>query len=210
MSIKLRGSSAGSVSWDAPSDTSPSGTDVTLTLPTSAGSAGQYLRNSGTPGTLEFGTIPGSFTSYAIICDQKTNGTAGGTFTSGAYRTRDLNTELTDEGGIVSISSNQFTLQAGNYLVKWSCPAYRADAHRSALYDVTNTSYIEYSMTSYANNTYNGWSSAIGSTRISITGATTYEIRHRCTGGSGSSFGAGFSSLGDSETYTIVEIYKEA
>lgn len=57
MSIKLKGSTAGSVSWDAPSDTSPSGTDVTLTLPTSAGSAGQYLRNSGTPGTLEFGTL---------------------------------------------------------------------------------------------------------------------------------------------------------
>jgi len=57
MSIKLKGSTDGSVSWDAPSNTSPSGTDVTLTLPTSAGSAGQYLRNSGTAGTLEFGTL---------------------------------------------------------------------------------------------------------------------------------------------------------
>jgi hypothetical protein len=57
MSLKLNGSSAGSVSFDAPSDTSPSGTDVTLTLPTSAGSAGQYLRNSGTAGTLEFGAL---------------------------------------------------------------------------------------------------------------------------------------------------------
>lgn len=54
MSLKLNGSSGGSVSFDAPSNTSPSGTDVTLTLPTSAGSAGQYLRNSSTAGTLEF------------------------------------------------------------------------------------------------------------------------------------------------------------
>ena len=59
MSIKLNGSSAGSVSFDAPADTSPTGTDVTLTLPTSAGSAGQYLRNSSTAGTLEFGNLSG-------------------------------------------------------------------------------------------------------------------------------------------------------
>jgi hypothetical protein len=60
MSIKLKGSTGGSVSWDAPADTSPSGTDVTLTLPTSAGSAGQYLRNSSTAGSLEFGDLPSS------------------------------------------------------------------------------------------------------------------------------------------------------
>jgi hypothetical protein len=58
MSIKLNGSSAGSVSFDAPSDTSPSGTDVTLTLPTSAGSALQLLRNSSTAGSLEFADAP--------------------------------------------------------------------------------------------------------------------------------------------------------
>ena len=32
--------------------------------------------------------------TYAIICDQKANDTDGGTFTSGAWRTRDLNTCL--------------------------------------------------------------------------------------------------------------------
>ena len=55
MSIKLKGSSAGSVSFVAPADTSPSGTDVSLTLPTTAGTASQVLKNSATPGTLEFG-----------------------------------------------------------------------------------------------------------------------------------------------------------
>ena len=56
MTIKLKGSSAGSVSLVAPADTSPSGTDVSLTLPTTAGTAGQFLKNSATPGTLEFAT----------------------------------------------------------------------------------------------------------------------------------------------------------
>ena len=55
----------------------------------------------------------GKFESYAIIADQKSSTTQGGGFTSGAWRTRDLNTEIADADGIVSISSNQFTLGAG-------------------------------------------------------------------------------------------------
>ena len=51
MTLKLNGSTSGSVALDAPADTSPSGTDVTLTLPTSAGSSGQYLQTNGS-GTL--------------------------------------------------------------------------------------------------------------------------------------------------------------
>ena len=44
-----------------------------------------------------------TFTSYAIIRDQK-SGAHGGTFTSGAWRTRDLNTEVADDDGIVVFS----------------------------------------------------------------------------------------------------------
>ena len=56
MAIKLNGSTSGSVALDAPADTSPSGTDVTLTLPTSAGSSGQYLQTNGS-GTLSWQTV---------------------------------------------------------------------------------------------------------------------------------------------------------
>ena len=56
MTLKLNGSTSGSVSIDAPADTSPSGTDVTLTLPTSAGSSGQYLQTNGS-GTLSWQTV---------------------------------------------------------------------------------------------------------------------------------------------------------
>jgi len=64
MTLKLNGSTAGSVSIDAPADTSPTGTDVTLTLPTSAGSSGQYLQTNGS-GALSWQTIPNvEWTSY--------------------------------------------------------------------------------------------------------------------------------------------------
>ena len=55
MSIKLKGSTDGSVSLEAPADTSPTGTDKTLILPTGVGSADDVLKNGSTPGTLEFG-----------------------------------------------------------------------------------------------------------------------------------------------------------
>ena len=78
---------------------------------------------------------------HAYIVDQKAAATAGGSFTSGAWRTKDLNTEVFDYGGIVSISSNQFTLaNAGTYTIYWRSPALMIEYHISRLYDVTNTS----------------------------------------------------------------------
>lgn len=57
MTIKLKGSTDGSVSLSAPADTSPTGTDITLTLPTDAGSANQFIKNSGTAGTLDYSSM---------------------------------------------------------------------------------------------------------------------------------------------------------
>lgn len=49
----------------------------------------------------------------AVIQDQKSSGTDGGTFTSGAWRTRTLNTTVLNTiGAGFSLSSNQFTLAA--------------------------------------------------------------------------------------------------
>ena len=73
------------------------------------------ITNSGVAGA-------GLFTSYAVIVDQKSQNTEAGTFTQDAWQTRDLNTEGSDPDGIVSISSNKFTLAAGNYLIIWSAP----------------------------------------------------------------------------------------
>lgn len=53
MSIKLKGSSDGSVSLQAPADTSPTGTDKTFTLPAQDGDAGQVLKTDGS-GALSF------------------------------------------------------------------------------------------------------------------------------------------------------------
>jgi len=66
MTLKLNGSTDGSVSLDAPADTSPTGTDITLTLPTTVGSANQFVKNGGTAGELEYSSMVETSTGVGI------------------------------------------------------------------------------------------------------------------------------------------------
>ena len=160
--------------------------------------------------------LPGKFSSYAVICDQKAQGTGGGTFTLGAWRTRDLNTEITDADGIVSISSNQFTLQAGTYFVQASAPCVKATNNQAALYNVTDSSFVQYGANALAHISYIGFSRSFISARFTISSAKAFEIRHfsshtATTNGFGPSFSSGdASNAGGVAIFTIVEIYKEA
>ncbi|MDP6772243.1 MAG: hypothetical protein QF704_16175, partial [Anaerolineales bacterium] len=134
--------------------TAATGTAITLgdsgdtfTVPsgaTLAVASGATIANSGTQ------TGFGLFSSYAIIADQKSQSTEGGTFTSGAWRTRDLNTEIADPDGIVSISSNQFTLGAGSYLIRWVCVCFLVNQNQTRLYNVTDSSVEGIGVTTYS------------------------------------------------------------
>jgi hypothetical protein len=84
MSIKLNGSTSGSVELDVPA--AVSGGDIALTLPTTVGSAGQYLRNTATPGTLEFGAV----SDIAILQVRTTFKTNATSFTSTSSSFGDL------------------------------------------------------------------------------------------------------------------------
>ena len=149
----------------------------------------------------------GNPVSVAVICDKKDSTTDGGTFTSGAWQTRDLNTEISDPDGIVSIASNQFTLGAGTYLISWSATAYYVDRHISRLYDVTNTTgYL--GTVQYAKSGVGITTSSTGEGIVTPSGSNLYEIQHRCYT-SKSTNGFGSQSLGiDENIYCKVVIYK--
>ena len=152
----------------------------------------------------------GKFTSYAVIADQKANNAISGNFVSGAWRVRDLNTELADADGIVTISNNQFTLQAGTYLIKWSCPAYGRNYHASRLRN--NTDGINYAGAStYADYNSNVQNESIGAARLTIGAAKVFEVQHRCSvsGAHNNGFGVDTNFDVDYEIFTIVEIFKE-
>ena len=157
------------------------------------------------------GISGGKFASYAIIADQKASGTDSGTFTAGSWETRDLNAELRDIDGIVSISSNQFTLAAGSYLVKASAPAKRVNRHQTRLQNITDSTTVEYGT---AEQTYGGSSYIVTrsflSAQFTISASKVFEIQHRCDSTESNSGFGQETSFGNIEVYTIVEIYKES
>lgn len=151
----------------------------------------------------------GIIKSYAIIADQKSTDSNGGTFTHGAWRTRDLNTEISDVDGIVSISSNQFTLQTGTYLINTFAPAYKVDRHQVRLYNITDSSVALTGGSNFASSSSNGSQNALMFGRITITSAKVFEIQHQSQTTEGT-FGLGVAAMvGTTETFTVVEIYKE-
>ena len=146
----------------------------------------------------------------AIIVDQKSNGENGGEFASGAWSTRDLNTEVSDPDGIVSISSNQFTLAAGTYLIEYSAPAFRVDSHQTSLYDITGSADLNFGTCEHSSSQ----SSSATATRSfgkfihTITSANVYEIRHygettRASNGLGTA-----TAPSNVEVFTMVTITK--
>ena len=194
------------------------GTLAALTLPVANATANQYLQDNGS-GVLSWSTVNSpAFTSYAVIVDEKALGTVGGTFTTGAWRTRDLQTKVTDEDVIVTIATNAFTLTTGSYLIRWSAPALWAGSHQTRLYDVTGTAGVGTGSSEYSAPVPGGYPGSInqvlnrsvGSARVNISGASNvYTIEHRCSTTT-SSEGWGVAGSFGVEVYTIVEIYKEA
>jgi len=167
--------------------------------------SGATITNSGTASGF------GLFTSYAIIADQKASGTNGGASVSGSWQTRDLNTEISDPDGIVSISSNQFTLGAGNYFIRWSAPGWRTSAHQTRLYDVTGAVEVQVGSTEDCQQASSSpQTRSFGQARVSIVSNNTYEIQHRFQTTSVWGMGYGVNNIWGITQYAAVEIFKEA
>jgi hypothetical protein len=167
--------------------------------------SGATITNSGTASGF------GLFTSYAIIADQKASGTNGGASVSGSWQTRDLNTEISDPDGIVSISSNQFTLGAGNYFIRWSAPGWRTSAHQTRLYDVTGAVEVQVGSTEDCQQASSSpQTRSFGQARVSIVSNNTYEIQHRFQTSTAFGLGYGVNNTWGITQYAAVEIFKEA
>ncbi|MGL6058916.1 MAG: phage tail fiber protein, partial [Culicoidibacterales bacterium] len=115
---------------------------------------------------------------YIHIRDEKPSGTAGGTFTSGAWRTRDLNTIVKDDTGQVVLLNNQFTLPAGKYEITAIVPACRVGGNRARLQNITDGATVIYSTPEDANTNviYNNWANITAVFTIATPKA--FEIQH--------------------------------
>lgn len=157
---------------------------------------------------------PGAF---LILQDQKASGTNGGTFTSGAWRTRDLNTTVFNSIIGFSLAANQFTLLSGTYIIRASAPGVISARHATRLQNITDASTVlagtsEFSsLLSDPTEGFTTRSFIIGD--FTITATKVFEIQHRCdhtqaTLGFGVAAGGSFAVA--NELYTEAQIWKIA
>ena len=153
----------------------------------------------------------GKFSSYALLAkvhDSGTSTTYFGAYTTGAWRTRDIDTEVSDEDGIVTISSNQFTLQAGNYRIRYGATSYTVNRHALRLRNVTDTSTVGYGVATFGYS-YSPILFSEGTVRVSIASAKVFEVQGYPETTKASN-GMGFAMVNGSSYETIVEIFKES
>lgn len=145
----------------------------------------------------------------ATVSDTKTDGTNGGTFTSGSRVTRTLNTLVEYVGGVVSLASNVITFTAaGTFFVRWSCPGYKCGLHRSALYNVTGTADLQLGSSENSGTADAVVTRSHGAAKFSAAVNQQIRIEHRCSSTqttNGLGLPATFSEV---ETYTIAEIWR--
>ena len=153
--------------------------------------------------------VVGGSSSYIYIRDEKANTTAGGTFTSGAWRTRDLNTEVNDAGAYASVAANQITLAAGTYRFTCRAPAFAVINHKIRLANITDSIYY-YGTSEYAQaGPPNIQTTSFVSGRFTISVSKVFELQHYCnTTVTTTGFGQP-GSFGVTEVYAECEFWRE-
>lgn len=159
--------------------------------------------------TLIEASVPYRWQTYALIHDEKPSNTAGGTYTAGAFRTRDLNTIIEDSGGIISLSANQITLEDGEYRILAKVPGTSLNRLTSRLQNITDavteldgtTERIQAAVFSMVSSYITGTFTVAGGPKtfeIQMIGALSQALV-------GMGFNTGFNST---EIYTIVELWQ--
>lgn len=93
--------------------------------------------------TLEGAGSGGLFASYAILAEEYSAGTAGGSTSAGTWNARTINTEVYDGDSIVTLSSGKFTPTSGDYRITVFATHHDTNHSMPRLYNVTGTSTVE-------------------------------------------------------------------
>jgi hypothetical protein len=215
----IGGHNANLSSW-ANLNINPGGGNVGINLGTAAPTAALHIAGSlrvvdGTQGAGKVLTSDASgnaswaspSTSTSNVCfikDFKSSGTNGGTFTSGAWRTRDLNA-LEGNTAMVGLSSNQFVLQPGTYMIEVNAPAYSVGQNRVRLFNISDGSPVLLGTSTYNGGGVQNLATLDGV--FTITAAKAFEIQH-FSAGTGTTNGFGVAGGFGVELYTTVKLIK--
>lgn len=144
---------------------------------------------------------------YVRIEEQQASGTDGGTFTSGSWQTRVLNTEVSDTGNLASLSSNQITLAAGTYVARIACPANKVNAHQARLQNITDGTTLLLGQNAFAVSTTGMVTLATIVGKFTLASSKVLEVQHRAQTTAGTN-GYGAATSWGTEVYTQVELIR--
>ncbi len=174
------------------------GDTVTLTFdaPLSGGEMAELdtLVETHSPGSDQFDYI-------AVLSDEKATTINGGTFTSGAWQTRELNTVHGENVDYwVTLSGNEFTLSDGYYFLTVNARSSDVGNNQLRLFDVTNNAPVF-----YGENSDNKIAFLKNHLTVGEIGPV-FRIEHRCdTTQADTGFGIA-NGFGGPETYTQVKV----
>ena len=187
---------------DITEDTAPSVDDIFYTVNDPAGTPGDRKV------TFTNARKPLLSNGYLHYREEQAQNTAGGTFTSGAWRTRVLNTEVSDTGALGTLASNQITLAAGVYRIFVRAPAYAVGRNQLRLQNITDASTVLVGESSFAQD-----SAPITQVHAMLVGVFTVaaakvlEIQHWCAV-TRATDGFGLEANLSTEVFTTVELMR--
>ena len=119
---------------------------------------------------------------FVIYVDEKATSTSGGTFTSGAWRTRDLNTVVYSRqtgSDWASLASNVITLQPGSYFVEALAPAFRVNTHQIRFQNTADGTTAILGTSEFSSSVADYFSTNSYLTgEVTITAQKTFEVQH--------------------------------
>ena len=157
-------------------------------------------------------TGTGLYSGYALMEEAIEHGATAHTKTAGNWYTKQLSRISFDpQNIIVSLSSNEFTLAAGTYVIKWVHLLERCDEGITRLYDVTNSTSKKVSLVGFAQDSGN-YALVIsrGIARVTITGNTTYKYQYFVSSANSVTVGPSSGNNTEEEIFGQVEVWKEA
>lgn len=180
----------------------------TLKLPKEQGGENQLLVNDGS-GNLSWEDW---FQNQLLhVEDRRAVGTDGGLFEEGAWRTRELNTVVTNEIPGATLSNDRVTLPPGTYEAQWSAPAFTVNLHKSRLFNVTGDEMLLEGSSEDCVIDVNVQTISVGFGRFTLTEESEIELQHQCHTSRSKGFGRSTDGLFadvDHETYSILKIRK--
>jgi hypothetical protein len=180
------------------------------TTPTNSTNYGKlYVNNSNALlFTDESGTATLLTKEYAIYRDSKSSGTDGGTFASGSWEERTLNSTQVEFGTSISRSGNTITLTAGTYRINAYAIASAVDGHKIRIFNKSSSTSIAVGSSEVAPTLSLMNTKSTIECIVTLTSTTEILLQHICnTGNAGDGRGIA-SNIGDNEIFAEVAIEK--